>query len=63
MNFDWLVKLVKCSQPLILIYIGGNFVHHYGGLTSIYWPLSYPFRSLDYLPQIKILGYMSFKFL
>ena len=33
-------------QSLILIYRRGNFMYHHWGCTSIYWPLSYPFRSL-----------------
>ncbi len=33
-------------QPLIVIYRWGDFVYHYWGNTSIYRPLSYPFRSL-----------------
>ena len=34
-------------QPLIVIYIGGHFVHYHWGFTSIYRPVSYPFRSLE----------------
>ena len=35
-------------QPLILIYRRGNFVCHDWGCTSIFRPLSYPFKSLVY---------------
>ena len=34
-------------QPLILIYRKDNFMYHHWDCTSIYWPLSYPFRSLQ----------------
>ena len=37
---------VQTFQPLIVIYRRGNFVYHHGWCTSIYWTLSYPFRSL-----------------
>ena len=37
---------VQTFQFLIVIYKRGNFVNHYVGCTSIYRPLSYPFRSL-----------------
>ena len=33
-------------QPQILNYSWSNFVYHHRGFTSIYRPLSYPFRSL-----------------
>ena len=43
----WFIKLsVLTFQPLIEIYRRGNFVYHHSGYTSIYRPLSYPFRSL-----------------
>ena len=32
---------------MILIYNRVNFVYHLLGCISIYWPLSYPFRSLN----------------
>ena len=32
--------------PLSVIYRKGNFVYHHKGCTSIYRPLSYPFRFL-----------------
>ena len=41
----WLLS-VQTFQPLNAIYRRGNFVHNHWGYTSIYWPLSYPFRSL-----------------
>ena len=42
-----LIKLsFQTYQPLILIYRRGNFVSHLWGFTSIYQPLSYPFRFL-----------------
>ena len=37
---------VQKSQPLIVIYRRDNFVNYHWGFTSIYPPLSYPFRSL-----------------
>ena len=37
---------VQMFQPLIVIYRRGNYVYHHWVCTSIYWPLSYPFRSL-----------------
>ena len=45
----WFIKLsVNTFQLLIVIYKkGNNIVYHYWGSTSICWPLSYPFRSLD----------------
>ena len=36
-------------QQLIVIYRRDNFVYHHLKCTSIYRPLSYPFRSLDIL--------------
>ena len=43
---DLFIQLsVQTFQPLIVIYRTGSFVHHHWGCTSIYWPLSYPFRS------------------
>ena len=43
----WFIKLsVQTFQPLILLYRRGNFVYHHWRSTSIFRPLSYPFRSL-----------------
>ena len=52
-NFDWLS--VQTFQLLILICRSGNFVYHHWGSTSIYQPLSYPFKSLLFLTIIPIL--------
>ena len=46
LNFDWLVN--QTFQPIV-IYRRGNFVYHHRECTSIYRPLSYPFRSPIYL--------------
>ena len=44
----WFSKLsVQTFKPLIIIYRRCNFVYHYWGCTSIYWQLSYLFRSLQ----------------
>ena len=44
---NWFIKLsVQTFQRLIQIYRLGYFVFHNWGCTSIYWPLSYLFRSL-----------------
>ena len=43
----WFIKLsVQTFQPIIGIYRRGNFVYNHYICTSIYWLLSYPFRSL-----------------
>ena len=43
----WLIKLsVKIFLPLMVINRRGNFVFENWGCTSIYWPVSYPLRSL-----------------
>ncbi len=50
----WGLSLIGCFikssvqpfQPLILIYRRDNIVYYHWGCTSIYRPLSYPFRSL-----------------
>ena len=43
----WFVKLsVQTFQPQIFIYKRDNFVYHYWRCTSIFRPLSYPYRSL-----------------
>ena len=43
----WFIKLRdQTFQPLFLIYRRGNFVFHNWGCTSMYWPMSYLFRSL-----------------
>ena len=43
----WLIKLsLKMFSSLTVINWRGDFVCHYLGCTTIYWPLSYPFRSL-----------------
>ena len=49
-NFDWLVIQLECShdQQLILMNRMRNFVYLHWGCTSIYRPLSYPFRSLPH---------------
>ena len=44
LNFDWLN--VQTFQPLKVIYRRCNFVYHRLRCTLIYWPLSYPVRSL-----------------
>ena len=45
----WLTKLsVQTFKPLIVNYRRSNFVYNYWKCTSIYLPLSYPFRSLHY---------------
>ncbi len=45
----YFVKLsVHAFHPLLVIYRRGNFVYHHQGCTSIYRPLSYPFRSLNF---------------
>ena len=50
----WFIKSsVHTFLPLILIYWRGNFVCKYWGCTSIYRPLSYPFKSLIYIIVIK----------
>ena len=41
-----LVLIGSTFQKLTIIYKRGNFVYHYWWCTSIYRPLSYPFRSL-----------------
>ena len=44
------IKLnVQTFQPLILINRRGNFVYTHWGCTSIYRPLSFPYRSLLYI--------------
>ena len=54
MNFNWLINLsVQTFQPLIVIYIMGNFVYHHWGL--IYWPLSYPCRFLTFASFIQLV--------
>ena len=53
---NWFIKLSgQTFQPLILIYRRGNFVYHHWECTSIYRPLSYPFRSLVLLDALEIL--------
>ena len=67
----WLVdnslSLVNCLnfQWQILIYRRGIFVYHHLGCILIYWPLSYPFRSLiNYVLynkiRIQIFLYMTY---
>ena len=47
---SWFIKLsVQMFQPLILVYGRKNFVYNHWACISIYRPLSYPFRSLDYM--------------
>ena len=41
------ILIIQTFQPLILIYRRGTFVYHHWGCTSIYRPLSFPFRSLQ----------------
>ena len=45
---SWLVfqLIVDTFQPLLVIYIRGNFVYHHWKCTPIYRSLSYPFRFL-----------------
>ena len=54
---SWFIKLsVQTFQPLIVIYNRRNFVYPHRGCTSMYWPLSYLFKSLIALVVIaKIL--------
>ena len=43
----WLIKLsVQTFHPLIVFYRRGIFVYENWECLLIYWPLSYPFRSL-----------------
>ena len=35
------------NQTTVLIYMRGNFVYHHWSCTLIYWPSSYPCRSLE----------------
>ena len=47
MDFGWFIRLsVQMFQPLIVIYKRVDFVCHHWERTSIYWQLSYPFKSL-----------------
>ena len=39
--------IIQKFQPLIVINRRGIFVYHNWGCTSIYWPLSHPFRYLE----------------
>ena len=51
--FSCFVKLsVQTFQPIIVIYIRGNFVCHHLGCTLIYRPSSYPFRVSSTIPEI-----------
>ena len=53
LNFGLLFKLShQTFQPLIVIYITGHFVYHHWNCSSIYRPLSYPFRSLNNKPKM-----------
>ena len=48
---DWFINFsVQTFQPLIVIYIRGNFMYHHWKCKSIYRPLSYPFRFLNNSP-------------
>ena len=40
--------LLKTKVKLIVIYSRDNFVYNHWGCTLIYWPFSYPLRSLKY---------------
>ena len=51
----FLKLIVQTFKPLIIIYRRCNFVYHYWGCTSIYWQLSYPFRSLQIHTYIHII--------
>ena len=43
----WFIQLsVLTFQPLIVIYIWGNFVYYHLEGTLFYWPSSHPFRFL-----------------
>ena len=49
-NFDWLIHLVECSNVSTTYFNlqKENFVYNHLECTSIYRPLSYPFKSLYY---------------
>ena len=54
----WFIKLSgQMFWTLILIYRRGNFVYYHWGWTSIYRPLSYPFRS----QALKIISHVKKK--
>ena len=56
------IKLsVRTFQPLILIQRRGNFVYNNWGCTSMYQPISYPFRSMPRIPYFRLSTYMSGK--
>ncbi len=40
-NFDWLIYCIECPNVSTT-----SFNLHHWGYTSVYWPLSDPFRSL-----------------
>ena len=47
------IKLsIQMFQPLIVIKRRSNFVYHPWECTLIYWPFSYPFRSLTFTWEI-----------
>ena len=51
----WFIKSsVKTFQLIIVMYRRGNFVYHHLECTSIYRPLSYPFRSLKTRTMLSI---------
>ena len=52
-NFNWLS--FQTFQPLTLFYRRCNFVYHHWGCTSIYRPLSFPFRSVCSFIQCSII--------
>ena len=53
-EFYWFINLsVQTFQPLIVIYIMGNFMYHHWG--SIYWPLSYPCKFLTFASFIQLV--------
>ena len=62
MNFDWLVYFIECTNDstAIEIYKRGNFVYHYLWWTSIYRPLSNPFRSHQF-PQVIIINLLTWR--
>ena len=49
LDFNWLVNQVKCPNVSTTNYnlLGGQFCLALWGFSSIYLPLSYPFRSLS----------------
>ena len=44
-GYFWILNLIKVYKLFHLFFGRGNFVYHHRGSTSIFRPLSYPFRS------------------